>query len=136
MLMKIEKIIIDTNILLYSIQETNKYYQYSIDIIKNNLDSIILTSKNISEFTTVLTKQNIDYKIILDHLKRLTDRFKILYPDDKSQKIFYELLEKYNPKGNRVFDIEIVSIMLSNGITKIATVNKSDFETITEIEVI
>ena len=134
--MKIEKIVIDTNILLYSIQETNKYYNYSIGIIRDNLDSIVLTSKNISEFTAVLTKQNIDYKIILEHLKRLTDKFEIIYPDKKSIKILYELLEKYNPKGNRVYDIEIISIMLSNGITKIATVNKSDFENITEIEII
>ena len=130
------KVVIDTNILIYSILEDNKYYIESRNLIKNNFHNIVLTSKNISEFIVVLTKMNIDYSTINEHLRLLKDNFKLLYPDDKSIESFYKLIDKYKPKGNKVYDIEIVSILLANGVNKIATFNKSDFQDITEIEII
>lgn len=60
----------------------------------------------------------------------------ILYPDENTLKIFEKLNEKYQPKGNRVYDVEIVSVLTTHGITKIATVNADDFKNISEIELI
>lgn len=48
----------------------------------------------------------------------------ILFPTVKSLKTFEQLNEKYQPKGNRVYDVEIVSVLISNNVTNIATVNK------------
>ncbi len=132
MMINDQEVLIDTNILLYSLDKNNEHYNYSRDIISDNFDNIFITSKNISEFIAVLTKQNIDYDIILNYLK-IINNFNVIYPDHNSINIFYELIKKYKPKGNRIFDIEIVSIMLSNGIKNIITVNKKDFEAIKEI---
>jgi predicted nucleic acid-binding protein len=49
---------------------------------------------------------------------------------------FTKRQRKYNPRGNRVYDIEIVSVMLANGLKKVATANIDDFSNIDEIEVI
>ena len=130
------KINIDTNILIYSKDKNSKYYNNAISILKEYEDNIVITSKNISEFIAVSSKNNIEYKKILTGIELMINKFEILYPNDNSLKIFYELLEKYKPKGNRVYDIEIVSIMLSNGINTISTINKSDFENISEINII
>lgn len=135
MMINDQAVLIDTNILLYSLDKNNEYYNYSKDIISDNFDNIFITSKNISEFIAVLTKQNIDYGIILNYLKTINN-FNVIYPDHNSNKIFYDLISKYKPKGNRIFDIEIVSIMLSNGVKNIITVNKKDFETIAEINIL
>ena len=46
------------------------------------------------------------------------------------------LIQKYLPKGNQVYDIEIASMMLANDIKRIATVNTKDFINVTEIEIV
>jgi hypothetical protein len=46
------------------------------------------------------------------------------------------LIRNYDPRGNSVYDIEIVSVMLANGLRKDATANIDDFSNIDEIEVI
>ena len=128
-----ENILIDTNILIYSTDTGHIYYNYAISIIKNNLKNIFITTKNVSEFVSVLTKINIDYSNIQKYLNLIQKNYKILFPNETSFEIFTSLLDKYKPKGNKVFDIEIVSIMLANKINKIATLNKKDFENIKEI---
>jgi len=60
----------------------------------------------------------------------------ILYPNDETLKTFEQLNEKYQPKGNRVYDVEIVSVLKTNDVNKIATVNVDDFKNISEIELI
>jgi len=59
-----------------------------------------------------------------------------LYPAEKSNSIFLELLKKYTPHGLKIHDYEIISIALSHKIKSIATVNKKDFEDIEEIKLV
>jgi len=59
----------------------------------------------------------------------------ILYPNPASLQHFQSLLAKYQPKGNRVYDVEIVSIMMSYELKKIATFNETDFKSIDEVEI-
>jgi hypothetical protein len=64
------------------------------------------------------------------------ENFNILYPNGNSLAIFETLIRKYKPKGNRVYDVEIVSIILANGLNTIETANIDDFAGIDEIEII
>jgi len=66
----------------------------------------------------------------------IKDNVTILYPNDETLKTFEQLNEKYQPKGNRVYDVEIVSVLKTNDENKIATVNVDDFKNISEIELI
>jgi len=59
--------------------------------------------------------------ILLD--TNLKENCNILKPTDRSLDVFETLIKKYKPRGNRVYDIEIVSIMLANEIKKVATAN-------------
>ncbi len=131
-----EKVLIDTNILIYSLDKNSKYYAFANDIINSYSGSAYITSKNISEFIAVLSKnKNIDYKYIKKKVKDLTFNFEILFPGTNSFKIFNDLIEKYEPKGNLIYDIEVVSVMLASNIKSIATVNVKDFENIKEVEI-
>ena len=62
--------------------------------------------------------------------------FNILYPSQKSINLLKKLVAKYQPKGNHIYDIEIISIMLCNNIKNIATMNKKDFQNIEEINIV
>jgi len=60
----------------------------------------------------------------------------ILYPTRYSLNTFEQLIKKYQPKGNKVYDVEIVSVLKSNNVNIIATVNIDDFKNISEIKLI
>ena len=72
----------------------------------------------------------------LEILSELLTNVRILYPNEQTQLIFYELLKKYKPLGLRIHDYEIASISLANGINKIATENRSDFRNIEEVSIL
>ena len=97
-----------------------------------NIDFYI-SSKNISEYFAVLSKQNQPYSKISLFYQDIIRQSTIIFPNKNSLQIFQTLLQKYQPRGNRVFDIEITSIALANGINTIDTINEKDFNQITEI---
>ena len=130
-------VVLDTNILIYYLDKSSIHNKYSKDIVKNSGFNFCLTTKNISEFCAVLSKiKDFEYSDIEKELNNLLNSFMILYPNEYSLNIFNSLIHKYKPSGNRVYDIEIVSIMLAYNINKIATVNTSDFKDIDEVEII
>ncbi len=134
--MKIDdNILIDTNILVYQLNADSEFYLFSKTIIEDNLGHIFVCQKSIAEWAAVLSKEG-RYDIIEQEFNKIIQKFKIIYTDDFSLGILYELLKKYKPSGNRVYDFEIVSVMIANKIKKIVTINVDDFKKIEEIEVI
>jgi predicted nucleic acid-binding protein len=130
-----EKFFIDTNILIYSFDKDSIFYDSSKKLINQNKDNICMASKTIAEFVCVFSKLK-KYEIIENELEKIIDTFTILCSDDSSLNHFKNLVLKYKPYGNKSYDFEIASVMLANGIKKIVTVNKADYENIAEIEVI
>jgi len=94
------------------------------------------SSKCLSEFVAVCTKLEISYSKIMGYLKEIEDNVVILFPDEDSFSIFKTLIEKYKPKGNRIFDVEHVSVAVANKINCIATFNTKDFKHIIEIKLL
>jgi len=132
------KVVLDTNILIYSVDEDSQYFQKAQKIILNSNLELFTTSKNLSEFLAVITRipdssLSIDeaLTIIRDFMNFLT----ILYPSQNSFTIFQNLLFKYKPIGLKIHDFEIMSIALSNEIDTIITLNTKDFNEVTEIKI-
>jgi predicted nucleic acid-binding protein len=133
--MRKTKAVLDTNILIYGINEDSKYHEDVRRILGDSNFIFYITSKNISEFISVLSKfQRFD--VIDLELPTILKKFRVLYPNKKSQKIFLELVDKYLPIGNRVYDMEIVSIMLAHNIQTLFSKNTKDFRDIAEITLI
>lgn len=133
------KILVDTNILIYAIDEDSKFHQTSKNLIQNPDFDLYITSKNIAEFLTVLTRSENISETIDGAIKLLDDLigyFTVLYPSAASTEMLIELLKKYKPRGLRVHDFEIISIGIVNGVDTIATKNISDFKGISEVQLI
>jgi len=132
------RILVDTNVLIYSIDQESKYFKESADFL-NSRSEIFISSKSISEFYAVLTRAPITSLSAADSLKLarwFSINFPILFPDKSSLDILFNLTENYKPKGLKVHDFEIVSIGLAHKIKKVATFNSKDFVGIKEIEVL
>ena len=130
------KVLLDTNILIYSIDENSIYFEQSQNILQNTTLELYTTSKNLSEFLAVLTRipdNSISVNKALIVIQDFIDISFVLYPSEKSFSIFKKLLQRYKPTGLKIHDFEILSIALSNQINTIATFNKKDFNEVKEI---
>jgi len=128
------KLLIDTNVFIYDIDKSSKYHNPANEILNSDKE-LYTTTKNISEYFAVLTKLELNYEKILSYYLDIKRNVNILYPSKKSLLLFEELLEKYRPKGNRIYDIEIVSVMASYKIPLLGTFNLKDFTHIDEIDI-
>lgn len=134
------KILVDTNILVYSIDKDSEKYEISSNILKNSQNQLIVTSKNITEFISVITKKTFPVTFTISEAFIFVERFhkflEIIFPDENSFRIFKDISQKYNPYGLKVHDFEIAVIAIANDVFKIITFNIKDFNEIEEIDVI
>ena len=132
-------VLLDTNVLIYAIDADSKFHDQSQKLLLNQSYEFVTTSKNISEFLVALTRAEslkISVDQALDILQDFTEDIPILYPNQKSSMLFYELLRKYNPSGLKIHDFEIAAIALAFNIKCIASFNESDFKHIKELTLI
>lgn len=128
------KLLIDTNIFIYAMNADSQFHSKSVNIL--NLDSqLYTTSLNISEYLSVASKMRIKHKVIWGFFKSIKENIEILYPNHKSFQIFEKLINRHKPAANHVYDVEIISIMLANGIKEVATFNDKDFTIVEEINI-
>ncbi len=130
------KIGVDTNIFVYTMDDSSPHHLKCDRFLKSTGNELYTTTKNLSEFIAVCTKIGVERAKMIGMYYEIKNNVTILYPTFQSLKIFEQLNEKYQPKGNRVFDIEIVSILITNKVNKIATINIDDFKTISEIKLV
>ncbi|MBC8489817.1 MAG: type II toxin-antitoxin system VapC family toxin [Bacteroidetes bacterium] len=133
------RILVDTNVLVYSIDEDSKFNSRAIKLLTNPNYDLYTTSKNLSEFLVVLTKGievPLTIKETVDLLEGLMANLTILYPSKNSFRQFKKLVLKYKPRGLKIHDFENVSIGLENGIKHVATINIKDFKSIDELHLI
>ena len=128
-------IILDTNILVYRTDETSNFHKNVKTFINNNISNLIIPLQVIFEFSAVLSKKGVRLNDIDMRIKKLRDDFEIVNLQVKDINIFFNLLDKYNLRGNRIYDAVIVATAIANEITKIATFDE-DFKKYTEIEII
>jgi predicted nucleic acid-binding protein len=107
--MKIDRLV-DTNILIYAYDSASVFHRQAMTFLQDTDINLYITSKNISEFFAVLTKQDEPFSKIFLFYEDIIYNSTLLFPNQKSLDILENLLQKYQPRVNRVFDIEIVSI--------------------------
>ena len=132
------KVLIDTNILIYSIDEDSNYFKESQNILLNKNNNLYTTSKNITEFLTVIARHpqsSLPIQQAIEIIHDFTNIMTILYPTNHSYQILIELLKKYKPSGLKIHDFEIISIAMAHHILDIATINIKDFRDVTEINI-
>lgn len=129
------KLLVDTNVLIYSIDEDSKYFERAQKIFSEQLE-LYTTSKNLSEFLSVTTRfpqKSLSLKEALLVVEDFIDTMTILYPTKETYFVFKDLLKKYEPVGLQIHDYEILSIGLANQIDTVATFNEKDFKKVKEV---
>jgi predicted nucleic acid-binding protein len=130
------KLLVDTNILIYGIDEDSKFFGQSRNILDHSDYQLVTTSKNLVEFLAVVTRASgYDFKTdrALEILDEIIQGVQIIYPSQDSLAILLELTRRYEPSSLKIHDYEIISIGLAAGIYDVATFNRKDFQAVNEI---
>ncbi len=127
-------VLLDTNIFIYAYDRTSVHHARSTVVFFDTNLRLHTTSKNVTECVAVMTKLNFPQADIEQVLSDILSNVKVLYPSDSSFRIFEGLFKTYTPRGNKVFDLEIASVLLEHGTLQLATFNTSDFQHIPGIQ--
>ena len=129
------KALVDTNVFVYAYDQSSVYHRRAVTFLSNSSVDFYTSTKNIAGFFAVLSKMNEPFLKVWQFYQSIRANCVLLFPTRLSLSIFETLLEKYQPKGNRIFDMEVVSIAVANGLPEVATVNVKDFMAGAEITV-
>ncbi len=126
-------VLLDTNIFIYAYDSSSPFHSKAAALFTSPQLRLFTTTKNITECVAVMTKLNYPKAHVEQLLSDIFNNIIVLYPTAASLQIFDTLFKKYAPRGTRVFDLEVDSVMLANNVEMIATVNTADFSYLSEV---
>ena len=101
------KVLVDTNILVYGVDEDSAFFKRARKILQQETDQIVTTSKNLIEFLAVTTKSsgfNLNNDTVMEIIEEIILGIEIVYPTQESMAIFLDLMNQYHPKGLKIHD--------------------------------
>lgn len=131
--------LVDSNILVYSINRRSPKHKKAQQFLKTNLDNLHLAHQNILETLRVLTHPKFASPMKITNALRavqsIANACTIISPDYRAHLITLELIKRHKLTSDQVFDAYLAATALSNNIDTIATDNVKDFDKLTEIKI-
>ncbi len=131
-------LLLDTNVLIYIKDRSSIFHDWAQEILQGQY-TFFTTSKNLAEYYSVTTRgvdPALSPQVALSDLLDYVQYCQILFPDQSSQNVLFELIAKDKPTGLKVHDYEIAAIAIANGIPSLATNNPGDFKRIEGLQII
>lgn len=135
--------LIDTNVLIYSYDETQDLHSSSYTFLENaffGLISASITHQNLLEFLAVVTNpKRVEYPLstveALEKIAVYAANFPLISPSAKTFLTFTDLFSRHPLMRERIFDLYLAATALDNGITQICTWNVKHFKAVSELTV-
>lgn len=129
--------LIDTNILIYSINADSPKHKQAQKFLKDNETELVISHQNVLEAIRVLTHRSFSKPMTLKHALKavlaITKSCFLISPNQSTYYFAIEFIKNYKLSGNRIFDAYLAATALSNDITTIATDNARDFKKFKEV---
>jgi len=141
-----EAIFLDTNILVYAVEEDNPLHEKAAALI-NRVNAgallICLSPQIIGELYSTITNPRKIVKTCrpdeaVDIARSIWEMDTVLkiFPKRETVELTLDLVRRYQLKSLDFFDAQIAATMLDNGVTTIYTVNEQDFAVFEEIKAV
>ncbi|MDQ6758521.1 MAG: PIN domain-containing protein [Acidobacteriota bacterium] len=136
----VERSLVDANILVYAATLAAPQYLASRAVLESGIN-LCISPQVFAEFYSVVTNSK---RVTAPFspaeagafIYALLPRFEVLPMFGAVITRWAELAEKHSVRGADVFDLQLVATMLENGVRRIYTYNRSDFQLFNEIEVL
>jgi len=135
--------LIDTNVLIYSYDETQNLHSSSYAFIENafkGLISALIAHQNLLEFLAVVTNpKRVEYPLstggAFEKIAVYAANLPLISPSVRTFSTFTDLFSRHPLMRERIFDLYLAATALDNGITQICTWNVKHFKAIPELSV-
>ena len=138
--------LVDTNILVYALYQESEHHEYCrllLNQAQAGRINLCTASQNLSEFYAIVTDprrtttphQPAEALDVVERLLEMPGMLLLPTPSDVVQR-WIALMRRHPVKRGAIFDLQLIATMLGNGVRKIYTFNRSDFELFEEIEVL
>jgi len=140
-----DKIFIDTNILVYLVNEDSpfrvKVEKKFREIVKRYGSEIYISRQVLREYAVVMTKPGtvenpLSPEEVICDLERWNNIFQVLDETEGTTQVLMELIKNYGIKGKKIHDANIVATMVVYSIKNLFTLNVNDFKMFEEIHLV
>lgn len=125
--------LVDTNILVYSVNQKSPHYSRARKLLEDGLEqgiSFVVAHQNLIEFIAVLTRAYaVKLKNALLDAESFAARFEVIVPLPATFERYARLVQKAK-QTLYPFDLYLAATMLDNGVERIITANPKDFHDI------
>jgi len=135
-------ILVDTNVLLRSVQPVHPMHAVALQAIRLILQSgepTYVAIQNMAEFWNALTRplayNGLGFSVdqARKELERMETFFQVLNEDENSYEIWKRLVVEHQVSGAQVHDARLAAVMQANSVERILTFNVSDFRRFTSV---
>jgi len=135
-----KEILLDTNILIYTINESSLYHTKAKRFINNHLSALVVSDQTVNEALRILTHNKfarpLTSRQAMRAVKNISNECTHISPNLHTRNLFFDLVKKYNVTSNNIYDAYLAATALSNSISQIATNNAKDFKIFKEIKLV
>lgn len=138
--------LVDTNVLVYSLYESAEQHDAAsrlLDRAQEGQCALCVSPQVLAELYATITNprrvsspyEPAEALDVVERLVAMRGVAVVSMPADLVQR-WVALLRHRPVKGRHVFDVQIIATMLANGVKRVYTYNRRDFEPFDEIEVL
>ena len=138
--------LVDTNILVYALYQESEHHEpcrQLLDQAQTGRISLCTGAQNLSEFYAIVTDprrtttphEPAEAMGVIGCILEMPGMTLLPTPSDVVQR-WMALVQRNPVKRGAIFDLQLIATMLGNGVRKIYTFNRSDFDLFEEIEVL
>ena len=137
-----DNIFLDTNILVYLSDQDDKFHWIVREAFADILDKyeIWISRQVLREYAVVVSRKEyvekpMSGREIIADIEKWEESFNVIDETSEVTENLNRLILKYNLKGKRIHDANIVASMLKHSIPLLFTFNVKDFKEFSEIQV-
>jgi len=139
--MDVDACVVDTNVLIYSTVSGNPWHQQArqwLAALQNEGLRLCVTTQVLREYLVVLTRGTVFEKSftvdqVLAQVEALLPSLTVLDEPLAAADLLRTLVRRYRVRGKNIHDANIVAVMLTRGVRRLATYNQADFQRFDEI---
>jgi toxin-antitoxin system PIN domain toxin len=143
--MSAELTLVDSNVLIYAVYPESPQHAASralVEQAQNGDVALCVTPQVLAEFYSVVTDpRRVTVARTVEEAADAVSRLlampglQFLAMSADVVRRWLDLVRQHSVKGSAIFDVQLVATMLANGVRKIYTFNRDDFEPFEEIDV-
>ena len=141
-----KKILLDTNILIYGLDDQSPFYKSCKKILEDGFSSneklFYIPDKVLYELFRIFTSKAFSKKISPKEAQSAFDYFATssayekIFPTENTLSLVSELLKLKPSKNKNIFDLVVTALALENSIETIYTKNTKDFPELPNLRII